>query len=217
MTRSPFYKQNIEPILAKFSWFEYLLLRKKSALNRWGWFRSRRKGESVDAHGQPIPWYTYAFLDAFSDRIPSDIRVFEYGSGNSTNWWAERTKEVVAVEHHQGWFDRVKGGMRPNVNLMYRELEQGSYAKAIQEDAGLFDLVIIDGRNRVECARACLDKLSARGVIIWDNSERERYAVGIEYLKSQGFRQLRFTGFIPIDFMESETSVLYRDENCLNI
>jgi hypothetical protein len=54
-------------------------------------------------------------------------------------------------------------------------------------------------------------------VIIWDNSERERYSEGIETLKSRGFRQLRFTGFSPIDFMESETSILYRDKNCFGI
>lgn len=217
MTKSKFYKQNIEPLLSRMSWFEYLLLRKKSALKRWGWFRSRREGESVDASGLAIPWYTYSFLDAFTDRIPKDIRVFEYGSGNSTNWWASRTKEVVAVEHHQGWYERVKGQMLPNVTLLHRELENGSYAKAIQEDSGLFDLVIVDGRNRVECAMACLERLSDRGVIIWDNSERERYAEGIQTLKSRGFRQLRFTGFIPIDFMESETSILYRDGNCFGI
>lgn len=217
MTRSKFYKQSIEPILSRFAWFEYMLLRKKSALKRWGWFRSRRESESVDASGKAIPWYTYTFLDAFSDRIPADIRVFEYGSGNSTNWWAARTLEVVAVEHHQGWYDRVKGEMRPNVKLLHRDLENGTYAKAIQEDSGVFDLVIVDGRNRVECAMACLEKLSDRGVIIWDNSERERYGEGIQALKSRGFRQIRFTGFIPIDFMESETSVFYRVGNCLGI
>jgi hypothetical protein len=217
MTKSKFYKQNIEPLLSKLSWFEYMLLKRKSALKRWGWFRSRREGESVDANGQAIPWYTYTFLDAFSDRIPSDIRVFEYGSGNSTNWWASRTKEVVAVEHHLGWYERVKGQMLPNVTLLHRELENGSYAKAIQEVKGQFDLVIVDGRNRVECAMSSLDRLSDRGVIIWDNSERDRYALGIEELKSRGFRQLRFTGFIPIDFMESETSIMYRDGNCFGI
>ena len=217
LTRSSWYKRKMEPKLSQIGWFEYLLLRKKSALHNWGWFRSRREQASVDSKGNAIPWYTYSFLDAFSDRIPSNIRVFEYGSGNSTNWWADRTREVASVEHNQDWFNKVQSMLRPNATVMFRELEDGKYANSITELEGTFDLIIIDGRERVNCAEACLQSLSEDGVIIWDNTERERYQPGIELLKSRGFKQLRFTGFIPIDFMPSETSIFYRDANCFGL
>jgi hypothetical protein len=217
ITRSPWYKQNVEPILSRFSWFEYQLLKRKSALSHWGWFKSRRMKSSVDAFGNQIPWYTYSFLDAISDRIPSDLRVFEYGSGNSTKWWAERTEAVVSVEHHEGWYKRVSFEMPPNVKLLYRELENNAYANAILEAGGKFDLIILDGRKRVDCSKVCVEALSDRGVIIWDNSERQKYGDGIKALLKLGFRQLRFTGFIPIDFAPSETSVFYRDGNCFGI
>lgn len=217
LTRSSWYKRKMEPKLSQIGWFEYLLLRKKSALHTWGWFRSRRELSSVDAKGNPIPWYTYSFLDAFSDRIPSNIRVFEYGSGNSTNWWADRTKEVTSVEHDPDWFDKVQSMLRSNAKVLYRELEGGKYAQAINELDEKFDLIIIDGRDRVNCAHASQTALSDSGVIIWDNTERDRYQSGIDMLISHGFKQLRFTGFIPIDFMPSETSIFYRDGNCFGL
>lgn len=217
ITRSTWYKENVEPLLSRISWFEYELLKRKSALSHWGWFKSRRMKSSVDSFGNQIPWYTYSFLDAFSDRIPGDLRVFEYGSGNSTKWWAERTDEVVSVEHHEGWYRNVMSEMPANVTLMFRQLDGGAYENAIIEAGGKFDLIILDGRERVACSKACLQALSDRGVIIWDNSERLRYGEGIKSLLKLGFRQLRYTGFIPIDFAPSETSIFYRDGNCFNI
>ncbi|MCH8495049.1 MAG: class I SAM-dependent methyltransferase [Balneolales bacterium] len=218
LTRSAFYKKRIEPVLSRTSWFEYLLLKHKSPLAEWGWFESRRKNASLGAGGKAVPWYTYTFLDAFSDRIPADITVFEFGSGMSTRWWAERVKQVVSVEHHQGWYEQIRQELPPNAEIRLRNLGDGSYVRCVSEDAGtLYDIIIIDGRERVACAYECLARLSHRGVIIFDNSERERYAPALEFLKENEFRQLRFTGFIPQDFMGSETSVFYRDGNCLGI
>lgn len=217
ITRSIWYKQRVEPILGRIGWFEYMLLKRKSALANWGWFESRKMNASVDQSGLAIPWYTYSFLDAMTDRIPSDARVFEYGSGNSTNWWAERTSEVHSVEHDEGWFYTVIQNLRKNARIVHLPLHEGQYARSIQQIPGTFDIIIIDGRDRNNCAMCCLKKISERGVIIWDNTERARYADGIRFLKENGFRQLRFTGFIPIDFMPSETSVFYRDGNCLGI
>lgn len=217
ITRSEWYKKNLEPVLSRFSWFEYQLLKRKSALHRWGWFLSRQKGASVDADGNAIPWYTYSFLDAFSGRIPSDLRVFEYGSGNSTRWWAERVKEVIAVEHDEGWYNSVVSNLPENATLLFRNLEDDAYPNAISESGKPFDLVIVDGRERVASVGGAVENLTKRGVIILDNSDRDKYHPAIELLKNKGFRQLKFTGFIPIDFVPSETSVFYRDHNCLGI
>ena len=107
--------------------------------------------------------------------------------------------------------------LRANAKVIFRELEGEKYAQAINENGEKFDLIIIDGRDRVNCAHASLTALSDTGVIIWDNTERERYQSGIDVLKSHGFKQLRFTGFIPIDFMPSETSIFYRDANCFGL
>lgn len=217
ITRSDFYKKRIEPLIENFAPVQYALLRYKSPLAAWGWFASRKSASPVDADGNPIPWFTYSFMDAFFDRIPGDIRVFEYGSGMSTGWWAARVRQIISVEHHEGWYNRIKAGIPSNAEIIFRELDNDAYAASILEQEIDFDLVIIDGRQRVACTQHAIRKLSQRGVIIFDNSEREKYEPAIRLLLSKGFRRLRFTGFIPQDFMGSETSIFYRDGNCFGI
>lgn len=36
------------------------------------------------------------------------MAVFEYGSGNSTIFWASRAKEVISVEHDELWHNKMK-------------------------------------------------------------------------------------------------------------
>lgn len=192
--------------------------RMKETLMSVGWLESAIEKSALDEHGKPSPWYTYAALHFVRDRVKPDWRVFEYGSGQSTGWWAQRTRQVIAVEHQAGWARKVAGFQFPNTTVVFRELtEDGDYAREILQHEGLFDLVVIDGRDRVNCAKYALDKLSAKGVILWDNSDRERYQPGFDMLLSRGFRKLDFWGFGPVVTGVWMTSVFYRDGNCMGI
>jgi hypothetical protein len=62
-----------------------------------------------------------------------------------------------------------------------------------------------------------VEGLSSRGVIVWDNSDRERYQAGYDFLRGSGFRRLDFAGPGPVDFWPWCTSIFYRDHNCLQI
>ena len=127
----------------------------------------------VDADGAPLPWFTYGAIAFLSPRVGADWRVFEYGSGHSTLWWAARVREVVAAEHHEQWAEKISEQLPDNAQLLHRPLSDGTrYPDAPLEVGGLFDVIVIDGRERVWCAERCLDALSPGGVIIWDNSER---------------------------------------------
>ena len=42
----------------------------------------------IDKNSNPLPWVTYGFIDFISERLNKSIDVFEYGSGNSTLWYA---------------------------------------------------------------------------------------------------------------------------------
>lgn len=215
-TKSAFFREKIHPILAKLPLYDYLLLRKKSYLKSTGWFRSFRSGKSIDLDGKPLPWMTYAAISLMDERLPADALVFEYGSGLGTHWWAKRAKKVVAVEHSLNWIDKIKPEIPENVELLYRELDAG-YAESVSEQDNLYDLLIIDGQIRLECCRYSVKKISERGVIIFDDSERKKHRESLEFLKQNGFRQLRLPGFSPIEFMECETSIFYRDGNLLGL
>jgi len=211
ITRSAFYKKNIEPVLIKLAPMQYLLLRYKSPLAEWAWFDSLKKGRPVNREGSSIPWFTYSFLDAFADRIPPEATVFEFGAGMSTRWWAERVQSVTSVEHVQEWYESLQPELPENARILLRNLTESEYAASIAESGNPYDIVIIDGRMRVVCTHYALQSLSHRGVIIFDNSERPQYRPALDMLTQAGFRSLRFTGFIPQDFMGSETTVFYRD------
>jgi hypothetical protein len=132
-------------------------------------------------------------------------------------WWSARAASVAACETDQGWFDRIASVMPANVEPMLRAVDSADYPRAAADRGERFTILVIDGRRRVECARASVEALAPEGVVVWDNSERERYAEGLAFLHARGFRQLDFWGLGPLNLRAWCTSVLYRPGNCLGI
>jgi hypothetical protein len=184
-----------------------------SALRDQGWFKSYRTAP-VNEHGQPIPWLPYCFIDFLSPRLDDEWEIFEYGSGNSTHYFADRVNRIVAVESDKHWYDRVSGQSKDNENIIFRE--QTAHAEAI-DDFENFDIIVIDGEQRIECAKKAVTHLSSGGVIIWDDTFRSEYQPGIDYLVDRGFSQISFAGMAPVNAQKKQTSVFYRQDNCLNI
>lgn len=87
-----------------------------------GWRRSVEVGASVDAHG-PVPWFTYPATRYLERIVQGHWRVLEYGSGNSTRWWAARVAEVVAVEHDPAWAHALRCDLPANVELVERVMD----------------------------------------------------------------------------------------------
>lgn len=180
-----------------------------------GWIESHRSGVSIDGQGRPLPWFTYPSIAFLAPRILPDMRVFEYGAGQSSSWWAVRVKDVIAVEHDPDWHAKVQASTPANARVLYRPLGQG-YIDAV-DGHHPFDIVVIDGRRRVDCAPHAAQALTKAGVIVWDNSEREQYQGGLDLLHRLGFRRLDFEGLGPVATISWTTTVFYREENCLGI
>lgn len=190
----------------------------KGYLSEIGWFKSFETKSPVGRNSEPIPWVTYSFIDFIAERIHDDHTVFEFGSGNSTFYYAERAKKVVSVEHDKAWYDRISASKPLNSEMIFCELHiDGNYSK-MPESLGLkFDLIIVDGRDRANCCYHSLSALSEKGVVVLDDSERENYAEAISFFKKEGFRELSFSGISPGLFYRKSTSVFYKDNNCLGI
>ncbi|RYY20032.1 MAG: hypothetical protein EOO04_20820 [Chitinophagaceae bacterium] len=62
---------------------------------------SRPDSNSVKAS---IPWLTFSAIAEIEKKLTANMKVFEYGSGGSTLFWAARTKFVVSVEHDKSWY-----------------------------------------------------------------------------------------------------------------
>jgi hypothetical protein len=189
------------------------VLRPQGFLRESGWLESYRRRVPMSATG-PLPWFTYSAIAFLEPRLAADLSVFEYGAGFSTLWWAARVKSVASCENDQAWFSRMTADCPANAQLLYEPRGEGYWQKAAGFSS---DIIVIDGRDRVECAKACLPGLKAGGVIVWDNSDRPRYQPGYDLLKQNGFRRLDFSGMGPVNFTPWVTSVFYRSENCLGI
>lgn len=81
-----------------------------------GWSREPHEGP-VDQAGNPLPWITYCSTSVLAQIVKPDHRVFEFGCGHSSLWWAERAQEVVSVENHEGWAARISERAPPNLTV----------------------------------------------------------------------------------------------------
>lgn len=198
--------------------YSSLLLRRQGPLRDDGWFRSFREGVPVDLAGQPLPWLTYPAIDFLSTRVDSTWRVFEYGCGYSTLWWASRVREVVAVDDNDKWVDAIAPRLPGSASVRLVATDSpDSYVDAMSLAGPPFDVVVVDGSYRPACLQRIPAALSAGGVIILDNSERHEYRSAIDELLAGGFRCVDFSGLVPVVCWKSRTSIFYRDNNCLGL
>ena len=185
----------IKPVLKILDLDSLYCLRKSGYLKKVGWFRSDKEQLPIENNGCPIPWMTYPSISFLEKRINKEMIVFEYGCGNSTLWLANRVKHVISCEHDKQWYEEMKKMIPSNVDLFHAELHiDDSYAKKITEYKRKFDIVILYGRDRVNCAKNALHSLKEGGVIVWDNSDRTSYKEGFEYLFEKGFKKIDFEG-----------------------
>lgn len=195
-----------------------LSMNSKGYLKKIGWINSYKKMMPVDENGDPLPWVTYPFIDFIESRLNKSMEIFEFGSGNSTIWYAKKVKSIDSVEHDQNWYEKVKSNLPDNASIHYCHLEYGKeycqYAKYLNKK---FDLIIIDGRDRVNCIKYSVECLTFSGVIILDDSERPDYLEGIQYLLNTGFKKIDFWGISPGLFYKKNTTIFYKNNNCLDI
>lgn len=177
-----------------------LLERRAPRSRRATWVVSLFAIHDVDGLGRlDVPWWTFASADQVAAHLRDHegARVFEWGSGASTLWLAARAGSVHSVEHHADWAARLTPRLPGNVTLRvvtptasvtpqvssakpgHAGLDFADYVAAIDEVAGTFDVVVIDGRAREACLARAVERLSPGGVIVFDNVDRRRYVDAI--------------------------------------
>lgn len=186
-----------------------------SYLVKSGLLRSFRARRPVGPEGEPLPWLNYPFIGLLESRLNKKLRIFEYGSGNSTLFFAAHTGAVVSVEHSREWVSEISAQMPDNAELVHAEPGADYITKP--NDYEPFDLILIDGLDRPACLANALDRLTDAGVIILDDSQRWEYAEAIEAAKQAGFKALPLHGPKPGSIIGSESTLFYRNQNCLDI
>lgn len=186
---------------AKLLWFQY------------GHVRSVRSRSSVDADGRPMPWYTYPAIEYLRQLDLSGRTVFEYGSGNSTRFWADRAASVVSVEDDERWCEQLRADLPDNCALLF-EPDLRRFVDSIRQYPEGFDIIVVDGpargRTRQKCAAAALEHLKPGGLIILDNSDWLPESAAV--LRNADLLQVDMSGFVPIGDHTQTTSFFFHRE-----
>lgn len=165
-----------------------------------------------------VPWWTYPAareVERWLESRGGRARVFEFGSGASTLWLAQRAGEVHSVEHDAEFVDVLRPIVAPyeNVDLRcveatprrpdstavsdrrgHEDLDFEDYVATVADMGGPFDLIVIDGRARSACLVAAIPHLTDDGMIVFDNAGRAGYQKAIE---SCGLSVDRKRGWAP--------------------
>jgi len=138
------------------------------------------------------PWITPDMIKILQNLLREDDVGFEFGSGNSTVWFAQNTKFIHSVEHDRGWFNKVKKmiqihHLKLNTDLIYvKQQTEIEYIKPISKiKNNSLDYCFVDGIFRDQCVLSCIPKLKSSGILIVDNVDnyfpKNKISVSVRY------------------------------------
>jgi precorrin-6B methylase 2 len=134
-----------------------------------------------------LPWFSYGAIDFLERNLRRDMHVFEFGSGGSTIFFAERCASVCAVEEEAPWAARVQAHATerdlPNVEIISAPFDFSRSENFIASDylaqvrSGFWDVIVVDGADndftiRPICFRAAESQVKPGGMIVVDDSWR---------------------------------------------
>lgn len=153
----------------------------------------RRLASRLTGRDLPLPWMTALDARAVAHivRRADPTYVLEWGSGHSTGRFpreAPHLRRWVSVEHDAAWHARIarrapKGGVElvlvPPDAPASAPGDGAAFRDYVAYPAGLgleFDLVLIDGKARLDCLRASRGMLSQRGIVVLHDAQLFDYA-----------------------------------------
>jgi len=158
-----------------------------------------------------IPWIALPAYRYLRDRVRG-ARVFEFGSGMSTVWFARRCRELHSVEHDPGWYRRVRSmtAAYPDADVRLCERKEDYVGRIDAFPAGHFDVILIDGVWRGECFARCVSRVKAGGLLVVDNTDAETGGPVLPAVRSAfpGAEIVRHAGFPPGSLHPVETTVV---------
>lgn len=174
------------------------------------------------------PWISYDAATRLKEIMHSrPCRVLEYGSGNSTLWFARHAGEVYSVEHNPDWHARVQSLLQTNKTKaqVFHKLKptEIEYSHFQSESKTLYDIILIDGIWRYSVAQVAVKKLKPNGVLYLDNSDANTSSELVneipellnfldEWRKKSGFRMEVYTDFSPTALHATQGRMYYRED-----
>lgn len=147
------------------------------------------------------PWMSKIEIQTILKYLNKDQTVLEFGCGGSTNFFCDYVKDYYSIEHNEEWFCKIDAIKKNNVRIYHVKrnqttsedqrikpyclegLEQSSRYKDFYDYITypakmntVFDVVLVDGRARPECAKFIKPYLNNNGYLfIHDYWDRKHY------------------------------------------
>ena len=200
--------------IRRYWWLKLIWDKKHSFLYETGWIRSFEEKRPVDKDGIALPWLSQSAICFLESRMKKDMSIFEFGCGNSTIWLSKKVKNIYSLEHNRFWYQTIYNILPDNCNL---ELQMDMEKYPFISNEKSFDLILIDGRERVKCMGQSINRLNEGGVILLDDSNRPKYKACYDIAKNNGFKYIDFWGVGPGSIEWKSSTIFYQDQNCLGI
>lgn len=177
-----------------------------------GHWRSALLRRVVGPQGAILPWYTYPATAYLSSLDLAGCEVLEFGAGQSTLWWAGRVRSVLAVEGDPRWYGYVTALVDGTGNVTVSlEQDPAKYPQLLSGHS--FDIVVVDGGDRLRAATAGAAALRPGGLLVLDDSEgywgeAGRYPI-LDLLRDRGLSRIDFAGYAPAVAHPRCTSVFF--------
>ncbi len=132
------------------------------------------------------PWLCDAAVEQLEKLVFPGARILEWGSGGSSVFFAKRGADVICIEHDRSWVrlvrsQLVRSKLDERVTIKRIDLT-ADYVDIVDRLAGSFDLIVVDGRRRVECVSKARDRVVAGGWLVLDDSDRQAYSPAVNQL-----------------------------------
>lgn len=129
------------------------------------------------------PWLVEKAITFLTEyfKTHQNPNILEFGMGGSTIWVSKRTNKLISVDHDITWLNKVKEIIKTKntiLHLIPRPYDK--FCNNFKDET--FDLILIDGRDRVKCIESSIRILKSGGILMLDNSERIRYKSGINLM-----------------------------------
>lgn len=191
-----------------FLWLPFILRKPILAVK---YFPKWMGGKKNGLESEDMPWFNFEAIEWLNSFLKPHMKAFEWGSGSSTLYLSKRVSSLCSIEHNESWFKKVSNLIKEKKidNCDYRLSSGNNYANIINEFPEChFDIVIIDGENRVSAAINAIKKVRSGGCIILDNSERPEYQEIFSLLSD--WQNINYMGPGPLNSYNWGTSIFLK-------
>ena len=126
-------------------------------------------------HRPMVPMISYRARRAIEELLTKDSQMVEFGSGNSTLWFAARTGFVLSIEDDKEWYAHVQKqcSSLDSYNVRHEFRTEKNYTNLLDIQNESLDFALVDGTDREGCIRSVVPKLKRGANLYLDNSDKD--------------------------------------------